>query len=122
MIRLQELAEFMQGVAYSDDMSHGIEWILRVLHPRDNDGAVGFSGGFWHRRGEAGKKRRDVSIGFYFSEAKGISMFRLWRDGREILVPFGEKPTFDEFKARVIKEFCIDELYVSEGDRMQPGS
>jgi hypothetical protein len=111
---LQELAEFLRDAAYSDNMSHEIDWSLRVLHPRDNDGSVGFSGGLWTRRNtqKAKSRLKDVSISFSYSETQGITQFQLWRDHMEIRgFPFGEHPSFEAFRGRVIAEFGIEELY-----------
>lgn len=41
---LQELAEFISSVAYSDNLSHHIDWRLSVINPKTNDGDVEFSG------------------------------------------------------------------------------
>lgn len=111
---LQELAEFLRNAAYSDDMSHELDWRLGVLHPRNNNGVVQFSGGIWHRHNAKRKEniKTNVSISFSFDELNGITGFKMWRNGCEVQgFPFGETPTFEQFKERVILEFKIDELY-----------
>lgn len=42
-ITLQEFAGFLLNVAYADNLEHGIEWRLAVLHPRTDWDAVGFA-------------------------------------------------------------------------------
>ena len=107
-VGLQELAELMRDVAYSDNQSHGISWSLRVLHPKTNEGDVGFSGGIWNN---FNKSRIPVSISFSYSESKGIYGFKSWRNMAEVRHSFEETPSFDEFKELLIKEFAVEELY-----------
>lgn len=106
-IELQELAEFMRNAAYSDNQKHKMDWSLRVIHPRTNDGDVGFAGGLWSLSGSEVEK----SIHLSYSETKGIYNFKLWEDGKEIRYPYGDKPDFDEFKSTVIAIFGIEKLY-----------
>lgn len=114
---LQELAEFLRDAAYSDDMIHEIDWSLRVLHPKNNDGVVGFSGGIWHRYNAQRKEniKANISISFSFDEINGITGFQLWRNRCEVRgLPFGKTPTLEQFKDQIISEFKIDELYKSK--------
>jgi hypothetical protein len=114
MDKLQELAEFLRNATYSDNMMHELDWSLAVLHPRNNDGVVSFNGGIWHRHNAKRKEniKENISISFSFDELNGITGFQLWRDAYEVQgFPFGEKPTFEQFKERVISEFKINELY-----------
>ena len=105
---LQEFAELLRDIAYSDNQSHGIDWSLSVIHPRTNDGDVGYSGGLWHRNLQ---RYFGVSISFSFSETRGIHNFKMWRNGSQIRFGFGEKPTYEQFKDICIKEFGIERLY-----------
>lgn len=93
-ITLQQLAEYMRNLAY-DDFSRKIRWSLGVIHPKTNDGDVGFSGGIWNDPQEA---TTYMSISFCFSETRGIYNFKSWVNKSEIRWVFGETPTFDEFK------------------------
>ena len=70
---LQEVAELLRNAVYSDEQTNEIVWSLRVLHPKTNEGVVGFSGGIWHRadpRNKKNKGRRNTSISFAFEEKK----------------------------------------------------
>lgn len=107
-ITLQELSEYMRDAAYSDGQSHHIRWDLSVIHPKTNDGDVGFSGGLWT---DNAKSRDFKSVSFSFSESQGITDFHTWIDHNEIRHPFGRKPDFDDFKKTVEKLFDIEQLY-----------
>jgi len=114
MPTLQELSELLRNAAYSDDMKHEIDWRLAVIHPRNNDGVVGFSGGIWHKHNAKLKEniKANISMSISFDELNGITDFQMWRNGCEVQgFPFGRKPSFHEFKERIIQEFKIDELY-----------
>lgn len=116
---LQELAELLRNAAYSDNMTHEIDWRLGVMFPRNNYGVVQFSGGIWHKHNAQRKEniKANISIRFSFDEINGITGFQLWRDNCEIRgLPFGETPTFEQFKERVLSEFKIDELYKSKNE------
>lgn len=103
---LQELAELMRDIAYSDNLKHGIDWRLAVVHPCTNDGDVGYSGGLWNRNCK-------VSVSFSFSESRGIHDFKMWLDRSEIRYDFGEKPSYEQLKEICIKHFGIEQLYRS---------
>lgn len=105
---LQEFAELLRDIAYSDNQSHHIDWHLSVVHPRTNDGDVGFSGGLWNR---IPLNDKTVSISFSFSETRGIYNFKLWRNRSEIRFNFGETPTYGLFKDICIQEFGIERLF-----------
>lgn len=79
-ITLQQLAEYMRNLAY-DDFSRKIRWSLGVIHPKTNDGDVGFSGGIWNDPQEA---TTYMSISFCFSETRGIYNFKSWVNKSEI--------------------------------------
>lgn len=107
-ITLQQLAEYMRDTVY-DDFSRNMEWSLRVIHPRTDDGDVGFSGGIWNKRE---KVKNSMSVSFSFSETKGIYNFKAWINDIETRFGFGETPTFNEFQAAISRifieeEFCI---------------
>ena len=55
---LQEVAELLRNAVYSDEQTNEIVWSLRVLHPKTNEGVVGFSGGIWHRADPRNKKTK----------------------------------------------------------------
>lgn len=103
---LQELAELMRDIAYSDNLKHLIHWSLSVIHPRTNDGDLGYAGGIWDRS-------CNVSISFGFSETNGIYNFQMWVDKSEIRFDFGEKPSYEQLKETCIKHFGIEQLYRS---------
>lgn len=105
-ITLQQLAEHMRNLAY-DDFSRKIRWSLGVIHPKTNDGDVGFSGGIWNDPQEA---TTYMSISFCFSETRGIYNFKSWVNKSEIRWVFGETPTFDEFKQASEKIFIEQEF------------
>ena len=107
-LTLQELAEYMRDAAYSDDQSHHIRWSLSVIHPKTNDGDVGFSGGLWT---DNMKTKVYKSVSFSFSDSRGITDFHTWIDHDEIRHPFGGAPSFEDFKETIIKLFAIEQLY-----------
>lgn len=131
-VTLQEFAEFLRNAAYADNLEHGIEWSLNVIHPRTDWGAVGFTGGIWHKplnwifvqKDKAEKRRRgkpSITINFSFDETKGIYNFVIFEDDNEVkscskYQPFNGAPTFDEFKKIVIEKFGITNLYRVKGD------
>jgi hypothetical protein len=109
-IKLQDLAELMRDVAYSDDRTHKISWSLYIVHPKTNDGDIGYSGGLWHSECDPkDENRRSVSLSY--SEIRGIHGFKLWRGKSEVRFSFEERPTIEEFKEVLIKEFGVKELY-----------
>lgn len=126
MITLQELAEFLRNVAYSDNrvvkayenrdnpnFPSKLEWSLRVVHPRTDKGGVGFSGGIWtDGLPRGGKDERWLSMSFSFEEGVGIYHFKRWNNIGEIYST--EKPSFEEFKDIVIKHFNVKKLYDSK--------
>lgn len=71
-----------------------------------DNGDVGFTGGIWSR-----DIYNDVSISLSYSEHLGIYNFQLRNHKYEIQKPFGDKPSFAEFKETVLEEFHIKELY-----------
>lgn len=104
---VQEMATFLRNLAYGDNQKHGIDWCLHVIHPKTNDGCVGYSGGLWHRN----KQEDRVSINFSFDKINGVYHFGLWKDRCEIRLAFGDKPSFDEFKKVCVEQFKIEKLY-----------
>ena len=63
-VSLQTLAEFMRDLVY-DDFSRNLRWSLSVIHPKTDDGDVGFSGGIWT---DYQKVKNQMSISFGFSD------------------------------------------------------
>lgn len=116
---LQELAEFLRNAAYADDQSHGIDWSLNVIHPRTNDGDVGFSGGLWTRDGVWNsdhtykKAQIYISLSYSYSETRGIYGVKRWKDRCEIFTEDKTMP-FEKFKEIVISLFGIERLYDPE--------
>ena len=111
-IKVQELATLMRDIAYSDDLSHHLHWSLNVIHPKTNEGDVGYSGGIWYSH--LFEHKKDISVNFSFSETKGIHQFKLWRDRCEIhfnCVKKDGKIGIESFKDLLIKEFGIEKLY-----------
>lgn len=111
-ITVQEFATLLRDIAYSDDQSHRLQWSLDVIHPKTNDGDVGYSGGIWCNHNFEHKK--NISVSFSFSESKGIYQFKLWRDQcdtRFDCVKKDGKIQIEQFKDLMIKEFGIEELY-----------
>lgn len=106
-VDLQELAEFMRDAAYGDNQIHHINWALSVIHPKTNDGNIGYSGGMWN-------PGAFVSLSFSYSQSAGITDFRMWIDHNEIKYRFGGKPNFEEFKETIIGAFGIEKLYRAE--------
>jgi hypothetical protein len=109
--KLQEVAEFLRNAAYADNQKHGIEWSIRVLHPRTDWGVTNFACGIWHSRLNRKDLNTDVSISFSYDESKGFYHFGLWVDGAKTEMPFGDTPTFDELKDTIIKKFNLKKLY-----------
>lgn len=106
-LNLQSLAEFMRNVAYSDNMKHKINWSLSIIHPKTNDGDIGFSGGLWKR----GEEDEFKSVSFGYSETKGIYNFKYWIGKNEICSSFGQTPNFEQFKKTVIRLFGVEKLF-----------
>lgn len=107
-VSLQTLAEFIRDLVY-DDFSGNLRWSLSVIHPKTDDGDVGFSGGIWT---DYQKAKNQMSISFGFSDTKGIYNFKAWINSSEIRFSFGENPTFEDFKKTaerifIDEEFCI---------------
>ena len=107
-VSLQTLAEFIRDLVY-DDFSRNLRWSLSVIHPKTDDGDVGFSGGIWT---DYQKAKNQMSISFGFSDTKGIYNFKAWINSSEIRFSFGENPTFEDFKKTaerifIDEEFCI---------------
>lgn len=107
-ITLQQLAEYMRDAVY-DDFARHMEWSLSVIHPRTNDGDVGFSGGIWNKQD---KVKNSMSVRLSFSETRGIYNFKAWINGSEIRFGFGETPSFEEFKEAVNRIFIEEEFSV----------
>lgn len=133
-ITLQEFAEFLRNAAYADNLEHGIEWRLAVLHPRTDWDAIGFTGGIWHKplnswipewRKEIEHRRKgrpSITINFSFDETKGIYNFVVFEGGDDGKSStryelFNGTPTFDEFKKTVIEKFGIINLYKTKGGK-----
>ncbi|MDR0287538.1 MAG: hypothetical protein LBI03_07545 [Clostridiales bacterium] len=115
-ITVQEMATLLRDIAYADNLSHHLRWSLSVIHPKTNEGDVGYSGGIWHERNPKNnmKNSKNISVSFSFSEIKGIHQFKFWKDSCEIrfnCVRKGGKITIENFKNLMIKEFEIEELY-----------
>lgn len=112
---LQELAEFLRNAAYADNQSHGIDWSLYVIHPRTNNGDLGFGGGLWtHNRCKI--DNRHISLSFSYSETKGIYRVQRWKDKCEIFTEDKTMP-FESFKEIVISLFGIERLYDPDAKR-----
>lgn len=109
MNELQSLATFMRNLAYGDNQSHKIEWSLRIVHPSQNDGVIGYAGGIWNRYYET--TENSVSISFSYDEVNRITNFKAWKNQEEIIPCFKKKPSFDEFKVFCQKIFEIEKLY-----------
>ena len=109
---VQELATLLRDIAYADNLAHKLDWSLRIVHPKTNDGDVGYSGGIWRNHNHRDKK--DISVSLSFSETKGIHLFQLWRDRKEVHFNFvgkGGQISFEKFKELLITEYGIEELY-----------
>ena len=102
---LQQLAETLRNAAYSDGQSHKLDWSLYIVHPKTNDGDVGFSGGIWRNVND---ERRSLHLSF--SETKGIHDIKIWTEAGEI---FLKKRTLndEELKKLLKKHFSIDKFY-----------
>lgn len=108
---LQEVAEFLRNAAYADNRKHGIDWSMRVLHPKTDWGVTNFSCGIYHSFMHRENLKNNVSISFTYDESKGFYHFGLWIDRVKIEMPFGETPTFEELKDTVINKFNLKKLY-----------
>lgn len=109
IVSVQELTTFMRDLAYGDSQKHKIDWILRIIHPSTNEGAVGYSGGLW-------KRDRDenwVSVSFSYDEIKGIHNFKSWKEIGEIRHGFDGSPSFSDFKDVCVKMFEVKKIFKS---------
>jgi len=89
---------------------------LRVVHPKTDDGDVGYSGGIW-RNPNKNNHKSAISLSFSFSETKGIYHFKLWRDRCDIRFDFVDsdgKISFEKLKEMAIKEYGIEMLFQYE--------
>jgi len=102
---LQELAETLRNAAYSDGQSHKLDWSLNVIHPKTNDGDVGFSGGIWKN-----DKKEYKSLHLSFSETLGIHDVHIYTEKSEIY-PQIKKINNDALKSLIKKHFGINEFY-----------
>ncbi|MDR0286654.1 MAG: hypothetical protein LBI03_02950 [Clostridiales bacterium] len=111
-LTVQEFATLLRDIAYADVLSHHLEWSLSVIHPKTNDGDVGYSGGIWCNHNF--KHKKDISVSFSFSEIRGIHQFKFWIDRCETRFDFVKKDgkiNIEDFKELMIKEFGIEKLY-----------
>lgn len=104
-ITLQALSEYVRDLVY-DDFSRCMKWNISVIHPRTNDGDVGFSGGIWCRK----NANNFLSVSFSYSETRGIYNFKAWINKSEIRFSFGETPSFEEFKEATERIFINEEF------------
>ena len=111
-VTVQEVAEFLRNAAYADNLKHGIDWSMRVLHPRTDWNAVSFACGIWHKK--QNELSPNVSVSFTFDEVRGFYHFCIWIDGGKHEQSFGETPTFDELKETIIKKFGLKKLFHEE--------
>lgn len=111
-VTVQELAEVLRNIAYSDNQKHHLSWSLNVIHPKTNDGDVGYSGGVFHNHPFKGHKNADFS--FSYSESRGIYQFHLWRDRIEVkldCVGKDGKISLENLVEIAINEYGIEEMY-----------
>lgn len=111
-VTVQELAEALRNIAYSDNQKHCLSWSLYVIHPKTNDGDVGYSGGVFHNPNFKGKDYSNFS--FSYSESRGIYQFHLWRNRNEVIpdcVGNGGKISLEHLVELAVKEYGIEELY-----------
>lgn len=120
-ITVQSLAECLRDVAYGDNQAQRIQWNLRVIHPRTNDGVVGYSGGIWHdivpedKAVNATRKGANISIQFSFDEINGVKPLHKYEmnEDRSGYKP-DETQTFTEIKPLeeyLAKSFHLTEIY-----------
>ncbi|MBU9728059.1 hypothetical protein [Diplocloster modestus] len=111
-VTVQELAETLRNIAYSDNQKHNLCWSLSVIHPKTNDGDVGYSGGVFHNHHFKGHK--DSNFSFSYSESRGIYQFHLWREHDEVrldCVGKDGKISLEHLVKIAIDEYGIEELY-----------
>ena len=112
---LQELALFLRNAAYADKQSHHLDWSLHIVHPRDNNGDVSFSGGIW-TRDHANKLKHFVSLSLSYSQTSGIHRVEAWK-GKCSVFNHPKRMPFADFKSKVISLFEIEELYQPREDK-----
>lgn len=108
-VSLQELAEFLQAAAYSDEHKHHLNWHLSIVHPRNNDGAVHFSGGIWNKREVDDRVDPYLSITFDYNEIFGILNVRTYMGTRKIFST--KQMNFEDFKEKTKQLFQIKTLH-----------
>ncbi len=108
-VALQELAEFLQDAAYSDEQGHRLRWHLSIVHPRNSDGTVHFSGGIWNKREVDDRVAPYLCITFDYNEIQGILNVRTYMGTRKIFST--KQMSFEDFKKETKQLFQIKKLY-----------
>lgn len=103
---VQTLAEFMMNYSEQAYNRHKpVDWLLHVLHPRDNNGEVSYSGGLWtHHDLDKPFPKPYNSLAFSYSQTLGVYRIQRWKDK----YPFGEIKgiAFEGFKELVSRVFA----------------
>lgn len=106
---LQDLMEFMSSFSEASKvLDQPVDWLVYVVHPRDNNGDVSYGGGLWTHHGldELFPKPYN-SLSFSYSKTRGIHSFQAWKNRCPIWRK--EKLAFDDFKEIALKLFdCKD--------------
>ena len=120
-ITVQSLAECLRDVAYGDNQAQRIRWSLDVIHPRTDDGVVGYSGGIWHdlispddEATKTARKCATISIQFSFDEINGVKPLHKYEKDENGWYKPDETQTFTEIKPLeeyLAKSFHLTEIY-----------
>ena len=95
---LQELIGFMTTFCGTrEHTGHTVDWTMYVVHPRDFNGDVSYSGGLWtHYRLGTLRPKPYHSLSYSYSQTRGIHAVEAWKDSCSVLQR--EKMTFEVFK------------------------
>lgn len=95
---LQDLVRYMASFCGDGECaSHIVDWTMYVVHPKDYNGDISYSGGLWtHSDLGAPRPKPYHSLSFSYSQTRGIHAVEAWKDSCSVLQR--EKMTFEVFK------------------------
>lgn len=107
---VQELAEFLQNMAYSDKLFHHTDKSLSVETPRDANGDIVYQGRLG-TRGRVEMQLHHFGLTFCFTVTQGFFAVIAKKDGG--IIDTVDTMDFEQFKSFAKKLFEVEELYKS---------
>lgn len=102
-VTLQELAEFLQDAAGSNEHKHRLHWHLSIVHLRNKDGIDHFPGGIWNKRKVDDRVDPYLCITFDYNEIFGIMNVRTYMGARKTFST--KQMNFEDFKEKTKQLF-----------------